>query len=54
MITLEYFNGTEWVFAGKYGNEHIAWSSLGSDYVGYRTVNENGKVLTDKSAKEEK
>ena len=50
MITLEYFNGIEWIFAGKYGNEHLAWSSLGYDCVDYRTVDENGKVLTDKSS----
>lgn len=49
MITLEYFNGEEWVKAGSFTNEKIAWLSLGGDYFNYRTVDENGKVLTDKS-----
>ena len=49
MITLEYFNGTEWIEAGKFHNEIIAWISLGSVDINYRTVDENGKVLMDKS-----
>jgi len=49
MITLEYFNGTEWVHAGRFNNEWMAWVSLGGDNYNYRTADENGKVLTDKS-----
>lgn len=51
MITLEYFNGKEWVFVSKWPNEHIAWTSLGGDDFNYRTVDSKGKVLTDKSNK---
>lgn len=50
MITLEYFNGTEWVHAGEFHNEMIAWISLGSDNENYRTLDKDGNVLTDKSA----
>lgn len=49
MITLEYFNGTEWVFVGMFFSEHIAWISLGDDDENYRTVDIDGNVLTDKS-----
>ena len=51
MITLEYFNGNEWVFVSTCTNESIAWISLGGDDFNYRTVDENGNVLTDKSSK---
>lgn len=51
MVTLEYFNGKEWVFVSQWANEAIAWISLGGDNVNYRTVDKNGKVLTDKSLK---
>lgn len=51
MVKIEYFNGKEWVPAGgPFGNEAFAWVSLGGDDLNYRTVDENGKVLTDKSA----
>ena len=50
MITLEYWNGKEWVKTGTWANEWMAWVSLGGDDFNYRTVDENGKVLTDKSA----
>lgn len=49
MITLQYLNGTEWTYAGTWHNEAMAWASLGSDYYGYRTIDENGNVLTDMS-----
>jgi hypothetical protein len=49
MITLEYFNGSEWVFVSKWVNEALAWFSLGGDDFGYRTIDDSGKVLTDKS-----
>lgn len=49
MVKLEYFNGKEWVDAGVFPNERIAWISLGGDDVNYRTVDEDGNVLTDKS-----
>lgn len=48
MVKLEYFNGKEWVDAGgPFGNEAIAWVSLGDDCMNYRTVDvATGKVLT--------
>jgi hypothetical protein len=49
MIELQYFNGKEWVTVEIFYNERIAWISLGGDDFNYRTVDENGKVLTDKS-----
>lgn len=49
MITLQYFNGTKWIDVGEWIKEEFAWASLGKDNFNYRTVNENGKVLTDKS-----
>ena len=54
MVNIEYFNGNEWVSAGgSFGNEAVAWMSLGGDDYNYRTVDsETGAVLTDKSAKE--
>lgn len=50
MITLEYFNGTSWEVVGTFTNEAVAWVTLGSDNRNYRTLDENGEVLTDKSA----
>lgn len=50
MVTLQYFNGVEWIDCGEFHNEIMAWVSLGDDDDGYRTVDkETGKVLTDKS-----
>ncbi|MCK5613812.1 hypothetical protein KAR91_68745 [Candidatus Pacearchaeota archaeon] len=51
MVNLEYFNGKKWVPAGgSFGNEMIAWVSLGGDDFNYRTVDDvTGDVLTDKS-----
>lgn len=49
MITLEYFNGVKWVFVSNWANEAMAWISLGSDDFNYRTVDQFGNVLTDKS-----
>lgn len=50
MVTLQYFNGEKWVDCGNFGNENIAWISLGGDDFNYRTVDkESGEVLTDKS-----
>lgn len=51
MITLQYFNGKEWVTVGEYLNEKIAWITLGGDDYNYRTIDANGNVLTDKSNK---
>lgn len=51
MIALEYFNGKEWIFVDKWYTEEIAWATLGSDNLNYRTIDENGKVLTDKQLK---
>ena len=52
MIELQYFNGTEWVKVSEWTQEYLAWVSLGGDNYNYRTVDENGKVLTDKSKQE--
>jgi hypothetical protein len=49
MIELQYFNGTEFTTVSTWGNEQIAWATLGGDDYNYRTIDENGKVLTDKS-----
>ena len=50
MVTLQYFDGAEWIICGEFHNEQIAWMSLGDDNFGYRTVDKGtGKVLTDKS-----
>ena len=46
MIELQYFNGTEWIKVGTWGNEEIAWATLGGDNYNYRTIDEDGKVLT--------
>jgi hypothetical protein len=44
MITLQYFNGKEWVNVGQWLNERMAWISLGSDNFNYRTIDENGNI----------
>ncbi len=49
MIKLQYFNGTEWITVSTWASEWMAWVSLGGDDYNYRTIDENGKVLTDKS-----
>lgn len=49
MVQLQYFNGMAWVDCGEFGNEEIAWISLGGDDRDYRTLDSSGKVLTDKS-----
>jgi hypothetical protein len=49
MIKLEYYDGAKWCQAGDFITEKWAWVSLGGDDENYRTVDENGKVLTDKS-----
>ena len=51
MITLQYFNGTHWVFVGKFSSERGAWMALGGDDVNYRTIgSETGETLTCKKA----
>ena len=50
MIKLQYFNGTDWVDCGRFGHDCLAWISLGGDDFNYRTIDENGEVITDKSA----
>jgi hypothetical protein len=49
MIELQYFNGVEWATVSTWANEWMAWVSLGGDDYNYRTVGEDGKVLTDKT-----
>lgn len=49
MITLQYFNGTEWIFISEWYNEALAWACLGTDNRNYRTMDAQGKVLTDMS-----
>lgn len=52
MVYVQYWNGSEWISAGgPFGNETVALMTLGGDNYNYRTVDENGKVLT--SYKEE-
>ena len=55
MIQIEYFDGEDWIPAGEpWNSESIAWISLGGDDYNYRTVDmATGKVLTDKSKKED-
>ena len=52
MITLEYFNGIEWIEVGTWYSELSAWLSLGDDNDNYRILDEKGNVLTDRSIKE--
>lgn len=49
MTDLQYFNGTDWLLVGEFFNESFAWISLGGDDSNYRTLDSEGKVLTDKS-----
>jgi hypothetical protein len=46
MIELQFFDGNNWVPAGNFYTERSAWISLGGDNFNYRTVDENGDVLT--------
>lgn len=54
MIKLQYWNREEWVDAGEFITENLCWVSLGGDDENYRTVDEDGKVLTDKSTEQAK
>lgn len=45
MVTLQYFNGTQWVDCGQFVNEKIAWMTLGGDNYNYRVIDINGNVL---------
>ena len=47
MIKLQYFNGTKWIEVSEWVTEKLAWISLGGDTYNYRTVDEDGNVLTD-------
>jgi len=49
MIILQYFNGEKWIYCGEFCHDWIAWMSLGGDDFNYRTIDENGVVVTDKS-----
>lgn len=49
MVKLEYWDGTKWLKTGTWLNEWMAWVSLGGNDYNYRTVDEKGNVLTDKS-----
>lgn len=49
MIELQYFTGTEWITVSTWAAEWMAWVSLGGDDCNYRTLDETGEVLTDKS-----
>ena len=51
MIELQYFNGDNWETVSEWPTEFLAWISLGGDDYNYRTIDENGTVLTDKSDK---
>lgn len=50
IVQLQYNTGIAWVHVSDWYSEHLAWVSLGSDNLNYRTVNTiTGEVLTDKS-----
>ena len=48
MIELQYFDGKRWETVGTFNHEWMAWASLGADNLDYRTVDEEGNVLTSK------
>lgn len=53
MVRLEYFSNGEWIDCGEFHSERIAWISLGSDNLNYRTVDkETGEVLKDNRTQE--
>lgn len=45
MVTLQYFDGQNWIDEGQWPNELIAWATLGDDNYNYRVVDEKGNVL---------
>ena len=45
MIRVQYFNGKEWETISEWGNQIIAWGSLGGDTYNHRIVDENNNVL---------
>jgi len=48
-VRLQWFDGREWVTVGnEWVTEKNAWDSLGLDCYGYRTIDHNDVVLTDK------
>ena len=49
MIRLQYLTDGKWVTISQWANEAMAWISLGGDDYNYRTVDDSGNVLTDKS-----
>lgn len=52
MIRLQYLSKGRWIDVSEWCNELTAWLSLGSDNFNYRTIDEDGNILTDKSDKE--
>ena len=52
MIRLQYLSNGNWIDCGEFNNERIAWMTLGGDNLNYRTIDENGVVLTDNSKKD--
>lgn len=53
MIKLQYWNGDEWITVSEWQVEIAAWWSLGNDNLNYRTIDADGKVLTDKRIRDE-
>lgn len=49
MVKLQYYCENKQVDVSEWTNEAMAWISLGGDDFNYRTIDRNGKVLTDKS-----
>lgn len=45
MVTLQWFDGENWVFIDEYSNALIAWITLGPDTYGYRVIDKDGNVL---------
>lgn len=52
MIKLQYYCKDKWIDVSEWQNEAMAWISLGGDDFNYRTIDNIGNVLTDKSVKE--
>lgn len=49
MIKLQFFDGKHWITVSEWVSEHLAWISLGGDDINYRTIDEDGNVLTVKT-----
>lgn len=48
LITLQYFDGVEWIDVSQWVNDAMAWVSLGGDDFNYRTIDSSGNIITNK------